>query len=346
MSSLEERKSIIERSIKKVDTDSSIREFCDATYDLIMYTVYMDLVPHNELTPMTFSEIEDPEMLELRDKAYYFRLAALDEKTCNNKGESRVLDDLAYTNNRIESNLVFFDKDGKIVSLTHGEKFDSCFIEDDVDVSKPDIGPNELIPKLDKVRVLDMGIGVSTVIQKVRNEIENLGMGAELYGVNLVALPNGVHEDLAEIFVGKFEEMDFAGNQFDLLYSSIGCSSYTPNEKIFIEQLERIVAPGGLVIMNISGTSVKRWMNVFQDLKEFEYEFMYDIEHIEAIMQNERKYVKCANELLDLEKTIDSEDFGELLIADIARMRLDRSKRSMEVLMSGIIDGVILRRKP
>lgn len=101
-----------------------------------------------------------------------------------------------------------------------------------------------------EIAVLDAGIGRSTTIYSLMRRLKELGKQAIGYGINLTAELTPVNSAVP-IFTGIFEYFPFP-QRFDLVYSQLGSSFYTPNITRYVSKLAEILRPGGKAILNIT----------------------------------------------------------------------------------------------
>ncbi|MBT4540162.1 hypothetical protein HOC35_01495 [Candidatus Woesearchaeota archaeon] len=210
------------------------------------------------------------------DLAYYTRLLRLEGDAIATKNEA------VYHVARKNTNLCFYTRDNNIweketiVSLMQGVEFrKSIFYNIKQFAPKPDIEVVQLVDK-DEVSVLDLGSGISPVALDVKMRLEDLGKQAKIYGITLKHL-DGIPNELEKCYEGVFEYIDMI-NKFDILYSNIGASFYTPNTRKFLDKLLSVMNPGAVAILDI--TNHASWRRALTD-KSIEYTFLKSIAETE-----------------------------------------------------------------
>ena len=193
-----------------------------------------------------FLYIQVPPQLEaLRDRLYYLRMAQLDQSAA--KGTVYKND---YDTGRERTTLCFYDGEGKTVALIPGAEVLGLPppSQEELDLDRPDTEAAALVRE-GAVNVLDAGIGSSTVIDAVEQRLKELGREVSTFGIGLAETPTPARLS-APPFVGIFEDYDFPF-AFDLIYSQLGSSFYTPNVPRYLEKLVSILQPGGIALLDI-----------------------------------------------------------------------------------------------
>lgn len=193
-----------------------------------------------------------PHLEGLRDRLFYLLLEEKDwEASAGNAIERE------YRVDRAKTTLCFFDGQKRLVALLPDGMIDEVkapgFIPPDL--LNPQIEVVKLL-KEKEVTVLDAGIGRSTTIHLVRRRLNELGKRALGFGINLTT---GLAQtgSTVPIYVGKFEDYPFP-IRFDLIYSQVGSSFYTPNIPKFARKLKETLKPGGIAVLNI--THYRLWL--------------------------------------------------------------------------------------
>jgi ubiquinone/menaquinone biosynthesis C-methylase UbiE len=108
-------------------------------------------------------------------------------------------------------------------------------------------------------RILEVGCGVGIDL------IRFAAGGADVTGIDLaeqsidLARKNFKHHSLeGQLEVGNGESLDFKDNEFDMVYAH-GVIQYTANARKMVNELHRVVKPGGQVIMMVYNR--KSWLN-------------------------------------------------------------------------------------
>ncbi len=202
--------------------------------------------------------LQVPSHLEpLRDRLFYLLLAEVDEEAAEGN-----LSDCDYRIDRGKTTLLFFNEQRKVVVLIPGGEIDVEALPDVAppDLNNPQIEVASLLNQRD-VTVLDAGIGRSTTINSLMRRLQELGKQVKGYGLNLTEeiSPAG---SAVPIFTGKFEDFPFPIG-FDLVYSQVGSSFYTPNIPKYIRKLKSILSPGGVALLDIANFHL--WRPVLTD---------------------------------------------------------------------------------
>ncbi len=186
-----------------------------------------------------------PALEPLRDRLYYLLLARMDEGSAQGRISSA-----DYYVGRTNPTLCFYDGERRMVALIPDSKIEGFFppTVEEPSTASPDIEAAAL-PGSRAVSVLDAGIGRSKVIDLVAQRLRRFGKDVKTYGIGLTALAGEVKLS-APAFVGRFEDFDFP-TQFDLIYSQVGSSFYTPNVPRYIAKLRSILRPGGAALLDV-----------------------------------------------------------------------------------------------
>ena len=191
--------------------------------------------------------LEVPPHLEaLRDRLFYLLLGELDwEASAGNISHPD------YQVDRGKTKLCFYDEQRHLVALMPGGEIDEVAFPDVIppDLRYPQVEVTALL-STEVVTVLDAGIGRSTTIYLVMRRLKELGKQVSGYGINLTAELSPVGSAVP-IFTGKFEDFPFPLG-FDLVYSQVGSSFYTPNIPKYINKLRSILRPGGAALLDIA----------------------------------------------------------------------------------------------
>lgn len=197
--------------------------------------------------------LQVPRHLEpLRDRLFYLLLAEVDwEASAGNipKQDYRV--------DRGKTSLCFYDEKRRIVALMPGGEIDEVAMPDFIspDLKHPQIEVASLLSQRE-VTVLDAGIGRSTTIYSLMRRLKELGKRVKGYGINLTEELSPARSAVP-IFTGIFEDFPFPIS-FDLVYSQLGSSFYTPNIPKYVRKLRSILRPRGMALLDIANFHVWR----------------------------------------------------------------------------------------
>jgi SAM-dependent methyltransferase len=187
-----------------------------------------------------------PHLEILRDRLFYLLLAEIDWEA--SAGDISEQD---YRVDRGKTTLCFFDDQRRLVALLPGGEIDQTKVPGFIppDLFNPQIEVASLIKGRD-VTVLDAGIGRSTTIYSLMRRLQELGKQVKGYGLNLTEeiSPAG---SAVPIFTGIFEDYPFP-IKFDLVYSQVGSSFYTPNIPKFARKIAEVLKPGGIALFDIA----------------------------------------------------------------------------------------------
>jgi len=191
--------------------------------------------------------LEVPPHLEaLRDRLFYLLLGELDWEASAGNISKR-----DYRVDRGKTTLCFYDEQRRLVALMPGGEIDEVAMPDFIppDLKHPQIEITSLINRRE-VTVLDAGIGRSTTIYSLMRRLQELGKQVKGYGLNLTEeiSPAG---SAVPIFTGIFEDYPFP-IKFDLVYSQVGSSFYTPNIPKFARKITEVLKPGGVALLDIA----------------------------------------------------------------------------------------------
>jgi len=202
--------------------------------------------------------LEVPPHLEaLRDRLFYLLLGELDwEASAGNISQPD------YRVDRGKTKLCFYDEQRRLVGLMPGGEIDEVAFPDVIppDLRYPQVEVTALLSN-EAVTVLDAGIGRSTTIYLVMHRLKELGKQVSGYGINLTEKLSPA-KSAVPIFTGKFEDFPFPIG-FDLVYSQVGSSFYTPNIPKYIRKLKSILSPGGVALLDIANFHL--WRPVLTD---------------------------------------------------------------------------------
>jgi len=140
----------------------------------------------------------------------------------------------------------------------------------------------EVIDSIQKenISILSLGIGRSLRINHLKQRLLKLGIKqVSTYGINLTtaATPPKLS---SPCFIGHFEDHDFIDHKFDLLFSNVGASFYTPSPDIFLHNLLSIMNHGAMAWLDIYDEDHLLWQKALDYYQNISYEYLYDTDPI------------------------------------------------------------------